>query len=136
MAGQKIFWHTLVVQNLARVGWFNNIFVTTYYRYYYSAISIYWLFYKDRFSIYYIKSFNLVTLCDLVTVFAETKSVTKSRLHCSLLTQFVYSPFNNTAIKWSWKKFRNLQSFQLVCMKNLKASPPKQIIWILHYQII
>ena len=26
----------------------------------------------------YIKSFNLVTICDLVTVFAETKSVTKS----------------------------------------------------------
>ena len=34
------------------------------------------------FSIYYIKSFNLVTLCDLVIVLAETKSVTKSRLHC------------------------------------------------------
>ena len=25
---------------------------------------------------------HLVTTCDLVTVFAETKSVTKSRLHC------------------------------------------------------
>jgi hypothetical protein len=37
-----------------------------------------WLFCKDHFSIYYIKSF------DLVTVFVETKSVTKSRLHCSL----------------------------------------------------
>ena len=24
-----------------------------------------------------------MTLCDLVTVFAETKSVTKSRLHCT-----------------------------------------------------
>ena len=31
----------------------------------------------------YIKSFDLVTLCDSVTVFAETKSVTKSRLHCT-----------------------------------------------------
>ena len=41
-----------------------------------------WLFCKDHFSIYYIKSFNLATLCDLVTVFVETKSVTKSRLHC------------------------------------------------------
>jgi hypothetical protein len=35
------------------------------------------LFFKDHFSIYYIMSF------DLVTVFAETKSVTKSRLHCT-----------------------------------------------------
>ena len=33
------------------------------------------------FSIYYIKSFNLVTSCNLVTVFVEIKSVTKSRLH-------------------------------------------------------
>ena len=31
------------------------------------------------------KSFNLVTLYDLVTVFAETKTVTKSRLHCNYL---------------------------------------------------
>ena len=30
------------------------------------------------------KSFDLVTLCNLVTVFAETKSVTKSRLHSIL----------------------------------------------------
>ena len=45
------------------------------------------VFYKDRFSIYYIKSFNLVTICDLVTVFAETKSVTKSRLHCTLFSK-------------------------------------------------
>ena len=29
-----------------------------------------------------IKSFDLVTLGDFVTVFAESKSVTKSRLHC------------------------------------------------------
>ena len=29
------------------------------------------------------KSFDLVTLWDLMTVFAETKSVTKSRLHCT-----------------------------------------------------
>ena len=36
-------------------------------------------------TIYYIKPFDLVTLCDLVTVFAETKSVTKSRLHCTAL---------------------------------------------------
>ena len=34
-------------------------------------------------------TFNLVTLCDLVTVFAETKSITKSRLHCT----FVISSF-------------------------------------------
>ena len=38
-----------------------------------------------HFSIYYIKSFDLVTLWDLVTVFAETKSVPKSRLHCTFL---------------------------------------------------
>ena len=31
--------------------------------------------------LYYIKSFNLVTLCDLVTVFAEAKSLTKSLNH-------------------------------------------------------
>ena len=37
---------------------------------------------------YYIKSFDLVTLCDLVTVFAETKSVTKSRLHCTISALF------------------------------------------------
>jgi hypothetical protein len=34
------------------------------------------VFCKDHFSIYYVKSF------DLVTIFAEIKSVTKSRLHC------------------------------------------------------
>ena len=28
------------------------------------------------------KSFDLVTLCKLVTIFVETKSVTKSRVHC------------------------------------------------------
>ena len=43
------------------------------------------LFCKDHFSIYYIKSFNLVT------VFEETKSVTKSRLHCTLKWQDVAS---------------------------------------------
>ena len=32
------------------------------------------------------KSFDIVTLCDLVTVFAETKSVTKLRLHCNMLS--------------------------------------------------
>ena len=32
-------------------------------------------------SFYYIKAFNLVTSCNLVTVFWETKSVTKSRVH-------------------------------------------------------
>ena len=38
--------------------------------------------YQDRFSIYYIKAFDLVTLIsELVTVFSETKSITKSRLH-------------------------------------------------------
>ena len=26
---------------------------------------------------------DLVTLCNLVTIFVETKSVTKSRLHCT-----------------------------------------------------
>ena len=34
------------------------------------------------FSIYHIKSFDFVISCNLVTVFAETKNVTKSRLHC------------------------------------------------------
>ena len=38
---------------------------------------------SGHFSIYYIKSFDLVT-CDLATVFVETKSVTKSRLHCTM----------------------------------------------------
>ena len=32
----------------------------------------------------YIKSFDLGTLFDLVTVFAETNSVNKSKLHCTL----------------------------------------------------
>ena len=40
-------------------------------------------FSKDHFSICYKKSFDLVTLCDLVTIFEETKSVTKSRLQCT-----------------------------------------------------
>ena len=40
-------------------------------------------FTKTIFSIYYIKSFDLVTLCNLMTVFVETRSVNKSRLHCS-----------------------------------------------------
>ena len=31
-----------------------------------------------------------MTLCDLVTVFAETKSVTKSRLHCTYLTKKIF----------------------------------------------
>ena len=43
------------------------------------------LFCKTFFSMYYIKSFDLVTSCNLVTVFAETKSVTKLRLHCKYL---------------------------------------------------
>ena len=39
------------------------------------------------------KSFDLVTLCDLVIVFAETKSVTKSRLHCTRnLAKSYFSP--------------------------------------------
>ena len=33
-------------------------------------------------------SFDLVILCDLVAVFAVTKSVTKSRLHCTRITFF------------------------------------------------
>ena len=37
-----------------------------------------------KHEIYYIESFDLMILCDLVTVFTETKSVTKSRLHCSM----------------------------------------------------
>ena len=35
-----------------------------------------------------------MTLCDLVTVFAETKSVTKSRLHCTYLTTRKDAPFD------------------------------------------
>ena len=44
------------------------------------------LWYSDYFAknIYYIKSYDLVTLCDLVIVFAGTKSVTKSRVHCTV----------------------------------------------------
>ena len=38
------------------------------------------VFSKDHFSIYNITSLGLVILCDLVTVFDETKSVTKLRL--------------------------------------------------------
>ena len=49
--------------------WFNDYFANTI------------------FSIFYIKSFDLVTLCNLVTVFAETKSVTKSRLHCICISK-------------------------------------------------
>ena len=44
------------------------------------------IFFKDHFSIFYIKTFDLVTLCDLVTVFREIKSVTKSRLHCTFIS--------------------------------------------------
>ena len=36
-------------------------------------------------------SFDLVTLCDLVTVFAEIKSVTKSRLHCTWLVFVIWT---------------------------------------------
>ena len=46
-------------------------------------------FAKTFFSIYYIKSF------DLVTVFAETKSVTKSRLHVTYFVVIV--PLQNLA---------------------------------------
>ena len=45
------------------------------------------LWFSDYFSIYYIKSFDLVTLRDLVTVFAETKNVTKSRLHYNFMCE-------------------------------------------------
>ena len=47
-------------------------------------------FSKTIFSIYYIKSFDLVTLCNLVTVFAETKSVTNSRVHCIVSLKTLY----------------------------------------------
>ena len=40
--------------------------------------------FRDHFSIYYIKLFNFVALWNVVTDFAETKSVTKLRLHCLL----------------------------------------------------
>ena len=39
--------------------------------------------FQNHFSIYYIKTIYLVTLSDLVTVFVESKSVTKSRVHCT-----------------------------------------------------
>ena len=39
------------------------------------------IFQKSFFNLN-IKSFDLVTLCNLVTFFAETKSVNKSRLYC------------------------------------------------------
>ena len=45
-----------------------------------------------------IQPFHLVTLCNLVTVFAETKSVTKSRLHCTKLNS------NLIYLTKSWKK--------------------------------
>ena len=35
-----------------------------------------------------IKSTYLVTLCDLLTIFVETKSVTKSRVHCISIPGF------------------------------------------------
>ena len=41
-----------------------------------------WL-YKDWFHFTTLKTFNLVTLCNLITVFAESKSVLKSRLYCT-----------------------------------------------------
>ena len=50
----------------------------------------------SRLSDLYIKSFDFVTLCDLVTVFEETKSVTKSRLHCSLGSRI---PKANSSVK-------------------------------------
>ena len=40
-----------------------------------------------------LKSFDLVTLYNLVTVFEETKSVTKSRLHCTLQNLTLWNVF-------------------------------------------
>ena len=48
-------------------------------------------FFKDNFSIYCTISFHIVTLCDLVKVFAETKSVTKSRLHPATKNHWKFS---------------------------------------------
>ena len=55
---------------------------------------IQWLLYKDYFSFYYIKAFDLVTLCDVVTVFVETICVVaKSRLHCTYIFLKLYVVF-------------------------------------------
>ena len=46
-----------------------------------------------------------MTLCDLVTVFAETKSVTKSRLHCTLISthsRVHQQPVKKTKIFLKW----------------------------------
>ena len=51
----------------------------------------------DHFSIYYIKSTCLVT-CNLLTIFAETKSVTKSRVHC------IFEFLNDCFSHWHSKK--------------------------------
>ena len=52
------------------------------------------IFQNIIFLIYYIKSYNLVTLFDFIMVFAETKSVNKPRVHYSCLWNFERStPF-------------------------------------------
>ena len=58
-----------------------------------------YLFFKDHFSIYYIKIIHLVTLSGCVTVFVETKSVTKSRVHCT---------YTNMVSSW-WSGGANLK---------------------------
>ena len=85
--------------------------------------------FQDYFSIYFIKTIYLVTLCDLVTFFSETKSVTKSRVHC---TQFWWLPWfpaqNNTCANiWNTEYSSgcqfdngfNLTKFQVVEMCNM-----------------
>ena len=66
----------------------------------------------DLVTIYYIKSFDLVTLCDFVTVFGETKSVTKSRLHCTDSFFYIYPTFLLECMKW-WANYTvwNILSF-------------------------
>ena len=51
--------------------------------------------FQRQFLIYYIKTIYLVILSNLVTVFVETKSVTKSRLPCML----ILDTFENNVLK-------------------------------------
>ena len=77
-----------------------------------------YIFYKDHFSFHYIKAFHLVTLCELVTVFVETKSVTKSRLHCfqrrsqKLRKIFLFVLMLCYQVKRKWGSFSNLEFSQ------------------------
>jgi len=68
----------------------------------------------------YARAINLVTTLDLVTVFWENKSVTKSRFHCMSFFQI-----NNSVlwllVSWSWVKTET--TLRVIVWKKGKAIP-------------